>query len=68
LDLLSPLQELLDRRRLRPTTARGRVLRFGRLFVLGIVLLAVFVEHEVGGVQERALFGPDVDERGLDAR
>jgi len=58
----------MNRRRLRVTSAAGGTLAFVILvIVVALAVGFVFGKHEIGGVKKRALFGPDVDERGLDA-
>ena len=46
----------------------GLVVLVVRVLVVVVLVVLVFGIHEVGGVQERALLGADVDEGGLDAR
>src|SRR5207248_11574075 len=70
-DVLAALQQILNRRRLGAPTIPRLVLLIRSVvvgFVIVVVAIAVVVgKHEVGGVQERTLLRPDVDERGLDA-
>jgi hypothetical protein len=77
-DVLALLQDVLDRRRIRPalaaatflTSTLGAVLVvLVRRLVLVIIIVVdgLFIVHEVRRVQERALLRPDIDEGGLDA-